>query len=336
MKIAILGTGTWGTALARMLANNEHEVFAWSALGDEIDMLNKNRAHVNLPGINLPEAIVLTKNIDEACENAELIVFSTPSVYIRSTVAAAAPFITDGQILVDVAKGIEPNSHLTMTQVIHDELSKHGKFENSVVALSGPSHAEEVARDLPTTIVAASSDMAAAEKTQDAFTNDCMRVYTHFDVEGVELCGALKNIMALACGISSGLGFGDNTRAALITRGLAEIKRLGVRMGCDESTFSGLAGMGDLIVTATSEHSRNNRCGKLLGQGLSAEEAIKEVGMVVEGINALPAAMQLKDEYGVEMPITERVNDVVFNGMDPKQAVMWLMTRDKRAELDNR
>lgn len=335
MKIAILGTGTWGTALARMLANNEHEVYAWSALSEEIDMLNSKREHVNLPGVELPKAIVFTKNIDEACKNAELIVFSTPSVYIRSTVAAAAPFITGDQILVDVAKGIEPNSHLTMTQVIHDELSKHGKLENSIVALSGPSHAEEVSRDLPTTIVAASSDMAAAEKTQDAFTNDCMRVYTHFDVEGVELCGALKNIMALACGVSSGLGFGDNTRAALITRGLAEIKRLGVRMGCDESTFSGLAGMGDLIVTATSEHSRNNRCGRLLGQGLSAEEAIKEVGMVVEGINALPAAMQLKDEYGVEMPITERVNDVVFNGMDPKQAVMWLMTRDKRSETDN-
>lgn len=335
MKIAILGTGTWGTALARMLANNEHEVYAWSALSEEIDMLNSKREHINLPGVELPEAIVFTKNIDEACNNAELIVFSTPSVYIRSTVAAAAPFITREQILIDVAKGIEPNSHLTMTQVIHDELSKHGKFENSVVALSGPSHAEEVSRDLPTTIVAASSDMAAAEKAQDAFTNDCMRVYTHFDVEGVELCGALKNIMALACGVSSGLGFGDNTRAALITRGLAEIKRLGVRMGCDESTFSGLAGMGDLIVTATSEHSRNNRCGKLLGQGLSAEEAIKEVGMVVEGINALPAAMQLKEEYGVEMPITDRVNDVVFNGMDPKEAVMWLMTRDKRSELDN-
>lgn len=335
MKIAVLGTGTWGTALARMLSNTGHEVFAWSALPQEIDRLSTEREHVNLPGVILPQEIVFTKSMQKACQNAELIVFSVPSVYTRATVAAAAPFIEPEQVLINVAKGIEPNSDLTMTQVIRDELSKHGVYENSIVALSGPSHAEEVSRDLPTTIVAASSDMAAAEKTQDAFTNDCMRVYTHFDVEGVELCGALKNIMALACGISTGLGFGDNTRAALITRGLAEIKRLGVQMGCAESTFAGLAGMGDLIVTATSEHSRNNRCGILLGQGLSAQDAIKEVGMVVEGINALPAAMQLKEKFHVEMPITERVNDVVFNGMNPKQAVMWLMTRDKRSELDN-
>ena len=201
------------------------------------------------------------------------------------------------------------------------------------MALSGPTHAEEVALDLPTTIVSASEDEDAAKIVQDVFMNTCMRVYTHFDVLGVELCGAFKNIIALATGISSGLGFGDNTRAALITRGIAEIKRLGVKMGCNDQTFAGLAGIGDLIVTATSEHSRNNRCGKLIGKGLSPEEAIKEVGMVVEGINALPAAISLAKKYEIEMPITETAYDIVFNSVEPKDAVLKLMTRDKKAEI---
>ena len=335
MRIGVLGAGTWGTALARMLALTEHEVTVWSALPEEVEALASTHRHRNLPGVAIPDCIAFTQDIEAACGEKDILLFAVPSVYVRSTAKAASCFIPDGQLIVDVAKGIEPETLMTMTEVIDDELNKAGGHDGiRLVALSGPTHAEEVSRDIPTAIVAASCDEGAARTVQNAFTNDCMRVYTHFDVEGVELCGALENIMALASGISSGLGFGDNTRAALITRGLAEIKRLGVRMGCSESTFSGLAGMGDLIVTATSEHSRNNRCGKLLGQGLSAQAAINEVGMVVEGINALPAAMQLKDEYGVEMPITERVNDVVFHGMDPKEAVMWLMARDKRSETD--
>ena len=221
-----------------------------------------------------------------------------------------------------------------MTDIIRDELSKQSAAKNvKLVALSGPTHAEEVAKDLPTTIVSACEDQNAALIVQDVFMNTCMRVYTNSDVLGVELCGAMKNIIALATGISSGLGFGDNTKAALITRGIAEIKRLGLKMGCDNDTFAGLAGIGDLIVTATSEHSRNNRCGKLIGKGMSPDDAIKEVGMVVEGINALPAAISLAKKYEVELPITETAYDIVFGGIDPKTAVIKLMTRDKKSEI---
>ena len=222
---------------------------------------------------------------------------------------------------------------MTMSEVIRDELQKGGQAgSNPIVALSGPTHAEEVAQDLPTTIVSASADLAAAEKVQDIFFNTCMRVYTNPDVRGVEICGALKNIIALAAGISAGLGYGDNTKAALITRGLAEMKRLGMAMGCREQTFSGLAGVGDLIVTATSRHSRNNRCGYLIGQGLPAAEAIRQVGMVVEGINVLPAAMRLAEQYGIEMPITRAVDAVVAGRVTAADAVQMLMSRGKKRE----
>lgn len=335
MNIGLLGTGTWGMALARMLCLNGNDVTCWSALPEEIDQLRTQRKHKNLPGVAIPQKIRFTENIEEACENKEIMVFAVPSVYVRSTAAAAAPFIADGQLIVDVAKGIEPDTLLTMTGVIEDVLEKHGnRHDLKLVALSGPTHAEEVSRDIPTAIVAASRDKAAAETVQNVFTNDCMRVYTHHDVLGVELCGAVKNVMALAAGISSGLGFGDNTKAALITRGMAEIARLGLKMGCDVHTFAGLAGIGDLIVTATSVHSRNNRCGQLIGSGMTPDEAVKQVGMVVEGINALPATMKLSRAYGVEMPIAEAVNNVVFQGSDPREMVMDLMKREKRAEND--
>ena len=333
MKIGVIGAGTWGIALARMLTNSGHEVTVWSALEEEIDELSLARAHKNLPGMIIPEATAFTKDLGMVSD-ADIILMAVPSIFVRSTTAKLAPFVKDGQIIVDVAKGIEKDTHFTMTQIIKDELSRNkaaGRVK--LVALSGPTHAEEVALDLPTTIVSASEDEDAAKIVQDVFMNTCMRVYTHFDVLGVELCGAFKNIIALATGISSGLGFGDNTRAALITRGIAEIKRLGVKMGCNDQTFAGLAGIGDLIVTATSEHSRNNRCGKLIGKGLSPEEAIKEVGMVVEGINALPAAVSLAKKYEIEMPITETAYDIVFNSVEPKDAVLKLMTRDKKAEI---
>ena len=261
---------------------------------------------------------------------------AVPSPFVRSTAGKLASYIAEGQIIVDVAKGIEKDTLFTMTEVIKDELSRAGVSKGvDLVALSGPTHAEEVARDLPTTIISACEDIGVAERVQDVFMNTCMRVYTHFDVRGVELCGAMKNIIALATGISTGLGLGDNAKAALITRGIAEIKRLGLRMGCNDQTFSGLAGIGDLIVTATSEHSRNNRCGKLIGQGVAPEEAVKQVGMVVEGINALPAAMELSKKYNVDMPITETANDIVFGGVTPKSAVLTLMTRDKKSEAEN-
>lgn len=335
MKIGVIGAGTWGIALARMLTNSGHDIVVWSAIEQEIDELSKTRAHKNLPSMVIPDSTVFTKNIEDALDG-NIILMAVPSIFVRQTTARIAPFVKDGHIIVDVAKGIEKDTHFTMTEIIADELKKCGcNSKVSLVALSGPTHAEEVALDLPTTIVSASEDEEAARIVQDVFMNTCMRVYTHFDVLGVELCGAFKNIIALATGISSGLGFGDNTRAALITRGIAEIKRLGIKMGCNDQTFAGLAGIGDLIVTATSEHSRNNRCGKLIGKGISPEEATKEVGMVVEGINALPAAISLAKKYGVEMPITEMAYDIVFNGVQPKDGVLKLMTRDKKPEAEN-
>lgn len=333
-SIGILGSGTWGVALARLLQRNGHHVTVWSKFQQEVDSLNTTRIHPNLPGLTISEDIRFTADIASACTGKDILLFAVPSVFVRSTVALAAEYIPDGQIIVDVAKGIEPDTLLTMTEVIRDELCKDGGHDNiKLVALSGPTHAEEVALDMPTAIVSACTDMDVAEVVQDTFMDTCMRTYTNADVLGVELCGALKNIMALAAGISAGLGNGDNAKALLITRGMAEIVRLGLAMGCSEQTFYGLAGIGDLIVTATSMHSRNNRCGMLIGQGKTPEEAIREVGMVVEGINALPAAMQLAERYQVEMPIVAGVNAVVTGKITPAELGVALMTRDKTREV---
>ena len=329
-KIGILGAGTWGMALARMLCLSGHQVTVWSALEREIDEFSATRRHPNLPGMVIPEEIRFTKDMEEVCRDKEILLFAVPSPYVRSTARKAAPFVRDNQIIVDVAKGIEADTLFTMTQIIADEVKNPAV---KLVALSGPTHAEEVAKDLPTTIVSASRDRAAAERIQSEFGNTCMRVYTNEDVLGVELCGAMKNIMALASGVALGLGYGDNTKAALITRGMAEITRLGTAMGCSHKTFYGLAGIGDLIVTATSVHSRNNRCGILIGQGVSPAEAIRQVGMVVEGIYALPAAMRLAQTYQVEMPIVTAVNAVVNQGRDPRDAVAELMSRNQISEV---
>ena len=328
-KIGVLGAGTWGMALARMLCVSGHGVTVWSAIEKEIDEFSVTRRHPNLPGMVIPEELGFTKDIEEVCRDKEILLFAVPSPFVRATARKAAPYIKDGQIIVDVAKGIEADTLFTMTGIIADELKNPTV---KLVALSGPTHAEEVAKDLPTTIVSACEDMEAAKRVQEVFGNTCMRVYTNDDVLGVELCGAMKNIMALASGVALGLGYGDNTKAALITRGMAEITRLGTAMGCNAHTFYGLAGIGDLIVTATSVHSRNNRCGLLLGQGVAPEEAVKQVGMVVEGINALPAAMKLAEKYQVEMPLAMAVNAVVNEGADPKEAVAKLMARDQTTE----
>lgn len=328
-KIGVLGAGTWGMALARVLCLAGHSVTVWSALEREIDEFSVTRAHPNLPGMVIPQDIAFTKNIRDAVAEKNLVVFAVPSPFVRSTARSAFPYLPQGQMIADVAKGIEADTLMTMTGILESELSQK---QPRLIALSGPTHAEEVARDLPTTIVSASADREAACFVQDIFQNTCMRVYTNDDVLGVELCGALKNIIALASGISTGLGFGDNTKAALITRGMVEISRLGAAMGCRPQTFSGLAGIGDLIVTATSMHSRNNRCGMLIGQGLSPEEAVKQVGMVVEGINALPAAMRLQARYGVEMPIINAVNAVVTQGADAAATVENLMSREQKCE----
>ena len=329
-KIGVLGAGTWGMALARMLCVNGHEVTVWSALEREVDEFSATRRHPNLPGMVIPDGIRFTKDMQTVCRDKDVLLFAVPSPFVRATARNAAPYIPHGQIIVDVAKGIEADTLFTMTQIIADELKDPTV---KLVALSGPTHAEEVARDLPTTIVSACEDQSAAEQVQDIFWGTCMRVYTNADVLGVELCGAMKNIIALASGIATGLGFGDNAKAALITRGIVEISRLGTAMGCREQTFGGLAGIGDLIVTATSMHSRNNRCGMLLGQGIAPAEAVRQVGMVVEGINALPAAMRMKDHYGVELPIVEAVNAIVNENADPMTTVRALMARDKKPEL---
>ena len=329
-KIGVLGAGTWGMALARMLCINGHSVTVWSALEQEIDALAQTRRHPNLPGMVIPEEIEFTKDVEQACRGMDILLFAVPSPFVRATARKAAPFVTEGQIIVDVAKGIEADTLYTMTKIIAEEVKNPCV---PMVALSGPTHAEEVARDLPTTIVSASENAAAATVIQQVFGGSCMRVYTNSDVLGVELCGALKNIIALASGVALGLGYGDNTKAALITRGIAEIARLGEAMGCRAETFGGLAGIGDLIVTATSVHSRNNRCGMLMGQGVAPADAVKQVGMVVEGVNALPAAMRLAKVYGVEMPIVAAVSAVVNEGAAPKDTVAMLMGRDQKAEL---
>ena len=329
-KIGVLGAGTWGMALARMLYNSGHSVTVWSALPQEIEEFSATRRHPNLPGMVIPDGVDFTLDVETVCKDKDILLFAVPSPFVRATARKVAPYVTPGQIIVDVAKGIEADTLFTMTQIIEDELKNP---QVSLVALSGPTHAEEVAKDLPTTIVSASQDPAAALLVQQVFSSTCMRVYTNDDVIGVELCGAMKNIIALASGVATGLGYGDNTKAALITRGMAEIARLGTAMGCKEQTFGGLAGIGDLIVTATSSHSRNNRCGMLLGQGVAPEEAVKQVGMVVEGINALPAAMRLKAMYGVEMPIVEAVDVLVHGGASPADTVRMLMGRDQKPEL---
>ncbi len=333
-KIGVLGAGTIGMSLARMLYNSGHEVLVWSAVEEELVACETTRRHKNLPGMVIPDGVEFTRSIEAVCTDKDVLMFAIPSVFIRSTAAKARPYIKDGQVIADVGKGIEKDTLLTMSQILEDELNKDGQHSNvKVVALSGPTHAEEIALDMPTTIVSACTDMKAAEYVQDVFTNTCMRVYTNADVIGVELCGALKNVIALSCGIANGIGCGDNAKAALITRGMAEIARLGLKMGCMEQTFTGLAGIGDLIVTATSMHSRNNRCGNLIGKGLSVDEAVKEVGQVVEGLYALPAAMELAEKYDVEMPIISALDTIVNKGANPVDVVAKLMGRAKKSEV---
>lgn len=336
VSIGVFGAGTWGMALARMLCNCGYDVVVWSALRSEIEEYSGTRRHPNLPGMVIPDELKFTEDIEEVCRDKDVLLFVIPSVFVRSVAEQARPFIPDGQVIVEAAKGLEKGTFMTMSEVIKDELIKDGKHDHiKMVAISGPTHAEEVALDLPTTIVSACDDHDTAKYIQDIFMNTCMRVYTNVDPHGIELCGALKNVIALACGIASGIGLGDNAKAALITRGMAEMTRLGMKIGCMEQTFYGLAGMGDLIVTATSVHSRNNRCGNLIGQGYSVEDAVKEVGQVVEGLNALPAAMAMAEYYDVEMPITFALDKIVRGHADPKETVTELMSRDKKLEVSH-
>ncbi len=335
MNICVLGAGTWGTALASLLVENGHNTVLWSAIPSEIDALRETGVHKNLPGKVLPSSLKYEKDIAAACRGASLVLFVVPSEFIRQTARKAAPFIEPGAILVSAAKGIERDTLYTMTDIIKDEIDRERPaLDYKLAALSGPTHAEEVALGLPTSIVSACESEETSMEIAKVFASSCMRVYTNTDVLGVELAGALKNIIAIASGINRGMGFGDNSQAMLITRGAAEMTRMGLAMGCKRRTFMGLAGIGDLIVTCTSRHSRNNRCGELIGRGKTYEEAVSEIGMVVEGYHALEAAMELAKKYEVEMPITEAVYDVIKSGRTPKDAMIALMTRDLKNEVE--
>ena len=331
MKITVLGSGGWGTALSLLLLDNGNDVTLWSFLEKEAEVLRATRENPMLKGVVLPEALKITTSMDVLADS-ELVVVATPSFAVRETARKAAPLLRQDAVVVSVAKGIEKDTALCLTQIIEEELKGKGR----VVALSGPSHAEEVGRRVPTGCVAASTDMAAAELVQDVFMSPRFRVYTNSDVLGVELGAALKNVLALCCGVSDGMGLGDNTKALLMTRGMTEMARLGVALGGRKETFAGLSGMGDLIVTCTSMHSRNRRCGILVGQGKSVEEAMKEVGATVEGYYAALSAHQLAEKAGVEMPICECAYRVLYEGHSVQEVVGALMSRNKKREVDER
>lgn len=328
-KAGIIGAGSWGTALAMLLHKNGHEVTVWSVIEAEIAMLLKEHEHKEkLPGVKLPEDMVFTTDLRAAVEGKDVLVLAVPSPYTRSTARMLKEYAEPGQRIVNVAKGIEEETLMTLSQIVEEEVP-----QAEAAVLSGPSHAEEVGRGIPTTIVVGAGKKETAEYLQNLFMNDVFRVYTSSDVLGIELGGALKNVVALAAGIADGLGYGDNTKAALITRGIAEIARLGVTMGAKFETFCGLTGIGDLIVTCASMHSRNRRAGILIGQGKSMEEAMKEVKMVVEGVYSAKAAMGLAVKYGVQLPIIEQVNAVLFENKPADEAVKDLMLRDKKIEI---
>ena len=327
-NIGMIGAGSWGTALATVLANNNKQVQVWSIMEDEVAMLRENHEHLTkLPGVKLADSITFTTDMREAIEDKEMLVLAVPSVFTRSTAKTMAPYVKENQIIVCVAKGIEEDTLMTITDVVEQEIP-----QADVCVLCGPSHAEEVGIGLPTTLVAGAKTEQSARLIQDTFMNDYMRIYTSPDRLGMELGGSLKNVIALAAGMADGLGYGDNTKAALITRGIAEISRLGIAMGAKPETISGLTGIGDLIVTCESRHSRNRKAGMLMGQGYTMEEATKEVQMVVEGIYSAKAALGLAEKYNVSLPIIEEVNKVLFDGKAAKDGVADLMLRDKRVE----
>lgn len=328
MKIGVLGAGSWGIALTVLLSGNKHDVTVWSVDANEIDMLNTYREHkTKLEGVKVDDSVVFTTDVELACKDAELLVMVVPSPFIRSTAKTIAPYVTEKQIIVNVSKGIEESTLMTLTDVIEQEIPNA-----RVGVLSGPSHAEEVGKRMPTTVVCSAKDEATALTIQDVFMADFFRVYTSPDMLGIELGGALKNVIALAAGVADGLGCGDNTKAALITRGISEITRLGVAMGGKQETFNGLSGIGDLIVTCASQHSRNRRCGYLMGQGKTYKEAMDEVKMVVEGVYSAKAAYELSKKYQIEMPIVEMINKILFEDFSAKDAMVLLLTRSRTSE----
>lgn len=329
-RIGIIGGGSWGIAIAVLLHGNGHEITVWSALEKEVAMLRENHEHKMLPGVKLPEDMLFTTDDREAVEGRDLLVMAVASSYTRETAHRLSALVAPGQKILNVAKGIEEHTVMTLSEIIGQEIP-----QADVAVMSGPSHAEEVGRGIPTTIVVGAKSKATAEYIQNLFMNEVFRVYISPDILGMELGGSLKNVVALAAGIADGLGYGDNTKAALITRGITEIARLGTAMGGKFETFCGLTGIGDLIVTCASMHSRNRRAGILIGQGKSCEEAMEEVKMVVEGVYSAKAAMELAAKYHVQLPIIEQVNQVLFEGKSAEQAVRELMLRDKKLEVSD-
>lgn len=331
-KVAVLVAGSWGTALAAVLADNGHEVRLWTRHAAQAEEINQTHSNARyLPDVRLPDAIKATTELGDAVAGADAVLFVAPSAALREVARAAAPYLSPQTLVIHAIKGFEVDTLKRMSNVLGEELPVASE---RLVVLSGPSHAEEVVRKQPTTVVVAAADRSAAEQAQDYFINSYFRVYTNTDVVGVEVAGAIKNIIALGAGLSDGLGFGDNAKAALITRGLAEIGRLGEAMGASMLTFAGLAGVGDLIVTCTSQHSRNWRAGSLLAQGLSVDEVLARMGMVVEGIRTTSAAHALAARHNVQMPITEQLYAVLFEGKSPRLAVEHLMARDRTQEMD--
>ncbi|MFR2646780.1 MAG: NAD(P)H-dependent glycerol-3-phosphate dehydrogenase [Blautia coccoides] len=327
-KVSVIGAGSWGTALAMLLCGNGHDTVLWSHREEQAEELRRTREHkAKLPGVRLPEKLHITSSLEEALEGKDVIVLAVPSVAVRSTARKMNPYIRYGQLIVNVAKGIEEHTLTTLTDMIEEEIPN-----SQACVLSGPSHAEEVSRNLPTTCVVGAKRKETAEYLQNIFMSPSFRVYISPDMLGIELGGALKNVIALAAGTADGLGYGDNTKAALITRGMAEIARLGIAMGASPDTFYGLSGIGDLIVTCASVHSRNRKAGFLMGQGRTMQEAMDEVNMVVEGVFSAKAGRELAEKYQVEMPIIEQVNRVLFEGKSPAEAVSDLMVRDKKIE----
>ena len=328
---SVIGAGSWGIALAKVLAQNGNDVTVWSIIEDEIQMLKENKEHMTkLPGVKLPDNMSYTTNLEEAIKGKEMLILAVPSPFTRSTAHSMAPYVSEGQLIVNVAKGIEDETYMTLTDIIEQEIP-----QATVAVLSGPSHAEEVGKNMATTLVAGAKKKDTAEYIQNAFMCDFLRVYTSPDVLGIELGGALKNVVALAAGIADGLGCGDNAKAALITRGIVEIARLGVAMGGKIESFTGLTGIGDLIVTCSSMHSRNRRAGMLIGQGYTMQEAMDEVKMVVEGVYSAKAAAGLAEKYNVSMPIVKEVNDILCGNQTAQQAITDLMFRDKRVEASS-
>ena len=326
--VAIIGAGSWGIALAKVLHTNGNKVTVWSIVEDEITMLKEKHEHVQkLPGVKLPEDMEFTTDLESAVSGKAYLILAVPSVFTRSTAKSMAPFVKEGQIIVCVAKGIEEETLMPLTDIVEQEIP-----QAEVAVMCGPSHAEEVGIGLPTTVVAGAKKRAVAEEIQDIFMNNVFRVYTSPDVLGMELGGSLKNVIALAAGMADGLGYGDNTKAALITRGMFEMNKLAVTMGAKQETLNGLTGIGDLIVTCESKHSRNRKAGYLMGQGKTMKEAMDEVKMVVEGVYSAKAAAKLGKKYNVSLPIIEEVNKVLFEDKSPKEAVNELMLRVGKAE----